>query len=375
MAGNQEQWWFNDQETAELIWCAAHLHHIVAPPLPKKPDQRENLTSTARVAPSLEESSQDIVTSPPVEVEVEPVESQIPVATYPPNSGQNSSSSEQRESSSEDRASPVRIPDPFPLPNPAEIGKALLPLAKRVPGLWASELDIEATVEKTAEANGLPTIEFRPPLERWFEVHLLVDRSPSMAFWDDFDLAEGVATLFRWQGFFRDVRVWQWETGTTEPRLFSGAQRIEREIGSLIAPHRNRLFVVLTDTLGKAWRSGSAFAALAFLGQKHPVTIAHIFPQYLWSRTSLIQAIQRPLVAPLPGCANSILKRGGESFIQGILIKQQDSGKSELEGAKSEQKKENSEILVESAEDLLRGFLLDASQKAQELARILAAVH
>ena len=358
MAVNQDQWWFNDkeipelndQETAELIWCAAYLHRIIAPPSPKKAKKRENLASSTRVAPSSEESSQNIVTSPPVEVE--PVESQIPVATYPQKSEQNSSSSELRESSSEDRASPVRIPDPFPLPNPAEIGKALLPLAKRVPGLWANELDIEATVEKTAEANGLPTIEFRPPLERWFEVHLLVDRSPSMAFWDD--LAEGVATLFRWQGFFPDVRVWQWETRTNKPRLFSGTKRIEREIGSLIAPHRNRLFVVLTDTLGKAWRSGSAFATLAFLGQKHSVTIAHIFPQYLWSRTTLSQAIQRTLVAPLPGCANSILKRGGrklrtkgdiyqfpifnllphhfatwanfivggeESFIQGVLIK------------------------------------------------------
>ena len=411
MADNQEQWWINDLETAELIWCAANLRHIVAPPLIKEEPQSTDLISSPIENIIGDNSTPDITTNPPVEVDS--VESPIPVSTHSQSSPQDSSSSKPKDSSSENRASGVRIPDPFPLPSPAEIGKALLPLAKRVAGLWANELDIEATVEKTAEANGLPIVEFRQPLERWFEIHLLVDRSPSMMLWDDFDLAQGVATLFRWQGFFRDVRVWQWDTSNSKARLFSGTERIDREIASLIAPHQNRLFIVLTDTLGKAWRSGCAFSALALLGKKHSVTIAHIFPHYLWQRTALAQAIQRPLIIKESGNlhlskrANSILQRGGrklrtqgeiyqfpilnlqpnhfatwanfivggrKGFIQGVLIKQNDLDRSELESSQTEQKSEQKEIAEESSVELLRGFLLDATPKAQELARILAAV-
>ena len=28
----KEKWWEDEREIAELIWCAAHLHHILAPP-------------------------------------------------------------------------------------------------------------------------------------------------------------------------------------------------------------------------------------------------------------------------------------------------------------------------------------------------------
>ena len=298
MSGNKHKWWGNERETAELIWCAAHLHRIFAPPS-SQDEERKKLSASARGLPA-ENYSEDVVKTPPdFAKEIEP---RIPLATHFQKSDRSSISPTKRDSSSSARASPIRIPDPFPLPKPASISKALLPLAKRVPGILANELDIDATVEQTAEANGLPIMAFRPPLERWFEVHLLVDRSSPMEFWGD--LAEGVATLFRWQGFFRDVRIWNFDTRTSEPRLFSGAERIEREIRSLIAPSRNRLFVVLTDTLGKAWHSGRAFAELAVLGEQHPVTIAHVFPPTLWQRTALHQAILRPLVALQSGCAN-----------------------------------------------------------------------
>ena len=392
MAGEKDQWWGDETEVAELIWCAAHLHRIIAPLSPKDVERPEDLRSPDGESPAgkpLESSAQ---TTPPTVEETEP---RTPIATYPKNSERPPASSEKKESSSSDRASSIRVPDPFPIPKPAEISKALLPLAKRVPGIWANELDIDATVEQIAKANGLPIMAFRPPLERWFEIHLLIDCSPSMAFWGD--LAEGVATLFRWQGFFRDVRIWQFDTLNSKPRLFSGAESIEREIRSLIAPGRNRLFVALTDTLGKAWHSGAAFAALAVLGEQHPVAIAHVFPQTLWQRTSLTRAIQRPLVAPQSGCPNSMLKVGarlhttaklyqfpifnlspnhfatwanflagsGGNSIQGVLIRQD---------TPTETKEDKLEPKEETPEHLLKEFLSDASPEARKLALVLAAV-
>ncbi|CCI21948.1 formylglycine-generating enzyme family protein [Microcystis aeruginosa] len=392
MEGKKAIWWEDEREMAELIWCAAYLDRIIAPWSIEQPEQSEATSSNDKEDNQSSGSGEE--TPPPGAIE-----STIPVA-YPENIDRPTQTYQKRDSVESDRSSPVRVPDPFPIPEPAAISKAILPLARRVPGLRADELDIEVTVERTAEAGGLPMLAFRPPLERWLEVHLLIDRSPPMEFWGD--LAGGMTTLFRWQGFFRDVRVWWFETGENEARLLSGAGQIERNPRSLVAPSGNRLFIVLTDTLGKAWRSGSAFATLAHLGKEHPVTIAHIFPQELWQRTALEGAILRPLIAPGPASANAILQVGerlrtkqilyrfpifnlspahfatwakfiagsGGNSIQGVLMGATTAGVNMSETGEEEAAAPE----TESPEELLRGFLIDASPLARELAKVLAAV-
>ncbi|NEO63940.1 MAG: serine/threonine-protein kinase pkn1, partial [Moorea sp. SIO4G2] len=392
MVSENNQWWQDDRQVAELIWCLAHLDRIVAPPLSqdiKPPEDVEDYHPES----STDNPSNDYPNIPPSGREK--AEQKIPIAANLKQPDHAPTSPQKPESSSNNYSSPIRVPDPFPLPKPREISKALLPLSKRVPGLLANELDIEATVEQTAEAYGLPMLAFRSPLERWFEVHLLIDCSPSMEFWGD--LAEGVATLFRWQGFFRDVRIWHFDTTEPTPQLFSGVDRIERDVRSLIAPGGHRLFIALTDTLGKAWYSGQAFEVLAQLGEQHPVSIAHVFPQTLWQRTGLDQAIQRPLIAREPESPNSMLQVGarlrttarlykfpifklsrnhfstwanfttgsGSNSIQGVLIRQ-DKPKTDTTNP--------TESVAETPEQLLRGFLANASPEARKLAEVLAAV-
>ncbi|MDB9411917.1 formylglycine-generating enzyme family protein [Microcystis aeruginosa] len=392
MEGKKAIWWEDEREMAELIWCAAYLDRIIAPWSIEQPEHSEANSSNDKEDNQSSGSGEE--TPPPGAIE-----STIPVV-HPENIDRPMQTPRKRDSVESDRSSPVRVPDPFPIPEPTAISKAILPLARRVPGLRADELDIEVTVERTAEAGGLPMLAFRPPLERWLEVHLLIDRSPPMEFWGD--LAGGMTTLFRWQGFFRDVRVWWFETGENEARLLSGAGQIERNPRSLVAPSGNRLFIVLTDTLGKAWRSGSAFATLADLGKEHPVTIAHIFPQELWQRTALEGAILRPLIAPGPASANAILQVGerlrtkqilyrfpifnlspahfatwakfiagsGGNSIQGVLMGATTAGVNMGETGEEEAAAPE----AESPEELLRGFLIDASPLARELAKVLAAV-
>ncbi|TRU33348.1 MAG: formylglycine-generating enzyme family protein [Microcystis aeruginosa Ma_MB_F_20061100_S20] len=392
MEGKKAIWWEDEREMAELIWCAAYLDRIIAPWSIEQSEQSESTSSNDKEDNQSSGSGEE--TPPPGAIE-----STIPVV-HPENIDRPTQTSQKRDSVESDRSSPVRVPDPFPIPEPAAISKAILPLARRVPGLRADELDIEVTVERTAEAGGLPMLAFRPPLERWLEVHLLIDRSPPMEFWGD--LAGGMTTLFRWQGFFRDVRVWWFQTGENEARLLSGAGQIERNPRSLVAPSGNRLFIVLTDTLGKAWRSGAAFATLADLGKEHPVTIAHIFPQQLWQRTALEGAILRPLIAPGPASANATLQVGerlrtkqilyrfpifnlspahfatwakfiagsGGNSIQGVLMGATTAGVNMGETGE----KEAAAPEAESPEELLRGFLIDASPLARELAKVLAVV-
>ena len=392
MEGKKPIWWEDEREMAELIWCAAYLDRIIAPWSLEQPEQSEATSSNDQ--DDNRSSGSGEKTPPPGAIE-----STTPIV-HPENIDRSTQPPPKRDSVESDRSSPVRVPDPFPIPEPAAISKAILPLARRVPGLRADELDIEVTVERTAEAGGLPMLAFRPPLERWLEVHLLIDRSPPMEFWGD--IAAGMTTLFRWQGFFRDVRVWWFQTGENEARLLSGAGQIERNPRSLVAPSGNRLFIVLTDTLGKAWRSGSAFATLAVLGKEHPVTIAHIFPQQLWQRTALEGAILRPLIALAPAAANATLQEGeklrtkqilyrfpifnlspahfatwakfiagsGGNSIQGVLIRSTTAGVDMGETGEEEAAATG----AESPEELLRGFLIDASPLARELAKVLAAV-
>jgi formylglycine-generating enzyme required for sulfatase activity len=391
MDGEKAIWWKDEREIAELIWCAAYLDRIIAP-RSVRPERQPEPTPSTDGGNNESADSGEGIPSP------KESDTSIPFA-YPEKFDRPTKTSPNRDLRESARSSPVRVPDPFPIPEPAAITKALLPLARRVPGARADELDIEATIERTAEAGGLPILVFRPPLERWFEVHLLIDRSPPMEFWGD--LAGGMATLFRWQGFFRDVRVWWFETGENEARLLSGAGQIERNARGLVASPGNRLFIVLTDTLGKAWRSGSAFATLAVLGKEHPVTIAHVFPRELWQRTALEGAILRPLIAPGPASPNALLQVGeklrtkqnlyrfpifnlspahfttwakfiagsGGNSIQGVLIR---STTAEVDGGETVEDTIDGE--TESPEELLKGFLLDASPVARELAKVLAAV-
>ena len=295
--------WGNEIETLELIWCAAHLHQIIAPPAPPSTEDEEN-TDSIKTASNISQS--DPASKSPTQPE-KAKKSEPSLSICVKTREIKHQSKQQSQSSEEGRSSPIKVPDPFPLPNPAEIGTALIPLAKLVQGQLANELDIDATVELTAQANGLLIPVYQPPWERWFDIQLFIDCSATMAFWGD--LADSVATLFRWQGILKDVRVWQFDTDLPNcPLVRSANGKTGIDIRSLLAPGQARLFVVVTDTLGKAWQSGRAFQELALLGEKHPVSIAHVYPQQLWKRTALQEAIQRPLVASKAGSNNSQLK-------------------------------------------------------------------
>jgi formylglycine-generating enzyme required for sulfatase activity len=380
----KEKWREDEREIAELIWCAAHLHHIITP----STVQEESVTPD-RGEFQGKEPEKDTLPTP------EDKDSRIPLATKSSNREEvKFSETHGQKLPSTSKASTVGVTTPFPLPKAGDISKALLPLARRIPGRLNDELDIDATVEQTAEANGLIIPILRAPLERCLEIHLLIDNSPSMEFWGD--LGEAVASLFRWQGCFRDVRVWKFVTKENEPQLLSGLN--ERDINSLISPGGHRLFIVLTDTMGKAWRSGKAFAVLSTLGEKHSVTLAHIFPQSLWERTVLERAITRPLIADGSECPNSKLEVGAKlrtpreslylfpifnlsanhfqtwaSFIagnlgnsiQGVLIRKEEP---------SEKEEINTENEPKDPKELLQEFQINASPEALELAKVLAAV-
>ncbi|MGK7913127.1 MAG: SAV_2336 N-terminal domain-related protein [Synechococcus sp.] len=397
MALEDAPWWNDEIEVADLMWCAAHLHHIWDSRLnPIDDGQMEANERPPYPGNTLGSRNRAQDELPPISA---PSRQETSIPLYP--KGQSDRSEADRKKLERNQpASLIRVPDPFPFPDAREIGQAIAPLARRIAGTLRTELNVEATAIATAEANGLLSPVWQGPRERWLELHLLVDRSPSMAFWGD--LSTDAADLFRWQGLFRDVRVWEFHTGDAAGAVLkSGGDAIEREVHSLHAPGHERIFLVLTDTLGRAWHSQKAFEWLGALGKVHPVHLAHIFPRQLWSSTALAAAILRPLKAPLAACANRKLQVEGRlpvednrmfrfpvfnlsdkhmgtwaqhvcayggNAIQGVLFEQEE------EDDEEESEDINSGQDVENERDALAYFWTYASNEAQELAKILAAL-
>ena len=396
MAEAENGWWRDEVEMADVIWCAAHLHLIVEPDAWKKPEEDEiedeetNLVSDERLKVNETDSTGQ---NTAVDLDVAKVYAKPPPSQAPPPKKVSDPSSKQP-------ASSVRAPKLFSFPDKREICRKAWPLAKRVPGRIKSELDINATVLQTAEAGGLPMPVLKAPLKRRFELHLMVDRSPSMEFWGE--LAADAVTLFRWLGVFRDVRVWELETGRSDfPKLLCGHGHIVRPWGSAISPGDNRLFVVLTDTVGKAWQSGEAFEFLGNLGASHPVHLLHLLPRSLWKRTALETTFLRPLNAPTAGSTNKNLKVEGrlratkrrrKLFCFPIFNLSADrehmdiwashlagSGGNAIQGVLFERRPVPPRAVVsgetmKDPERLLDYFWSEASQEAKDLAGILAAL-
>lgn len=237
-------------------------------------------------------------------------------------------------------ASAFDSPDTRAVPNLRLLARALRFLPRTVEDTTRPIVDEEATVELWAEKIALsadvplmPVL--RPQPVRWAELALVVDRSPTMYIWRE--VVEEITEMLRWQGAFRDVRLWEMETAaapaasSTEaplplPTLYSVASPLRggdvpgepRSYRELLSARQDRLVVVVTDALAPAWRDGRVFRLLHTLGRQAGVALWQVLPESLWDRTALgvprwLARSLRPaplnnqlLVAPRPGAASGL---------------------------------------------------------------------
>ena len=101
---------------------------------------------------------------------------------------------------------PIRVPGAPALKNALAIGRALRPLARRVPSSFAQVFDEAATVRRAADCDvWVPVL--RPAPARSFEMALVVDGAITMTAWHE-TLREFRRVLER-LGAFLDARVWR----------------------------------------------------------------------------------------------------------------------------------------------------------------------
>lgn len=189
-------------------------------------------------------------------------------------------------------ASPVAVASASALPNTLVLSRSLRPFSRRFPSRIRTEFDEEQTAEEFAR-HSRPIPRYRPSPERWFDVALVVEDTPSMAIWRR-SLQE-FRTLLERQGSFRDVRAWRLQPGG---KLLD-RQTVRRPAAVGDATGR-RLVLIVSDCVSADWQNG-AIASLALRwGRQTPVAIIQVLPPNMWVHTALGEA-SSTLRSPRPG--------------------------------------------------------------------------
>jgi hypothetical protein len=189
------------------------------------------------------------------------------------------------------------------LPHALALARALRPLRRAVQTYRELEFDELATVHLTAETRTLQPA-FSPVKDRWLDLALVFDQSPSMVVWES-TIAEMVALAGRLNAF-RDVRVWRMrpDTDGRTPVLSGGATDARRDPRELLDPRGRRLILMFSDCISAIWESTEIRRWLDLWGRREPVAIVQPLPQRLWHRC-------RPRLHPValhprtPGAPNS----------------------------------------------------------------------
>ncbi|MFD5325723.1 NaeI family type II restriction endonuclease [Streptomyces sp. NPDC127092] len=169
----------------------------------------------------------------------------------------------------------VAAPHTGGLPRALELTRALRPWKRRWPEGRGRTLDIDATVDGYARSGELlPVLKAAP--ERWFDLVLVVDRSPGMRVWAE-TVTEFTTVLDR-LGAFRTLQVTD---------LTFDAAGEPRAPGPLRAADGRRLVVVISDCMAGAWRRPEVWHLLRQWAGAQPTALLNPLPTKLWRHGGL----------------------------------------------------------------------------------------
>ncbi|MET9480269.1 NaeI family type II restriction endonuclease [Streptomyces sp. NPDC006638] len=189
------------------------------------------------------------------------------------------------------------------LPESLEVTRALRPWKRPWREGRRQALDIDATVDAYARSGELIPA-FTPAPERWFDLVLVVDRSPAMRVWRE-TITDFTAVLDR-LGAFRTLQVRDLTfDGYHRPEL-RGAQGALTSYGQLRSPDARRLVVVVSDCAAPAWREAAVWRLVREWSLTTPVALLDPLPVKLWRGTGLNLPTVR-VGAGAPGAPNTHL--------------------------------------------------------------------
>ncbi|MEU7015960.1 NaeI family type II restriction endonuclease [Streptomyces sp. NPDC046385] len=254
---------------AEALWLAAHMAgdraattaRSAPPPAPSTADRAEP-PSLPDTPPRPQEPAPSPVPRPPGP-DGRPAPDLRTLHERLPGSG------------SHVRGHAVGAPRAAGLPHALELTRALRPWKRRWPRGRHAELDIDATVDGYARSGELIPVLAAAP-ERWFDLALVVDRSPGMRVWRE-TIAEFTAVLDR-LGAFRTLQVTDLAFDDSGEPLVPGQLR---------SSDGRRLVVVVSDCMADAWRRPEVWHLLREWAGATPTAVLNPLPTRLWRRGGL----------------------------------------------------------------------------------------
>ncbi|WP_439656084.1 FxSxx-COOH system tetratricopeptide repeat protein [Lentzea sp. HUAS TT2] len=275
-------------EVADIVWLAAAMRGET-PESPEPVLGDSDPPDPVKPVPAEAVSEEQPLHAPPSPAEPEQVpfaesedvaEPEDVAETPPPLRGRD-----EEESGEPQPAAPVR---PV-LPDMLECFRALRPLKREVASTrdGATVLDEVATAEQVARTGTWWPIT-RSSAERWLDLTVVVDDSPSLSLWR----AEVVAfmeMLGRLGAFrtiqFRLVGTVRTEDGTEVPVLRGGTPDAPaRDPAEVLDVSGRRVMLLMTVGIGGVWKPGVLSPLLARWARSMPVSILHLLPQRLWGR-------------------------------------------------------------------------------------------
>ncbi|WP_406435779.1 TIR-like protein FxsC [Streptomyces sp. NBC_00631] len=196
----------------------------------------------------------------------------------------------------------VAVPQAAALPLALETGRAVRPWKRRWPRGRRLVLDIDATVDGYARSGELLPV-FGPEPERWFDVTVVVDRSPAMRVWQE--TVTAFAAVLDRLGAFRTLQMCDLLLTDSGPEL-SDRQAEPMSHGRLRSADGRRLVIVVSDCAAAGWRDGAVWRLLREWATSTPVALLNPLPVKLWRRTGLDLPTVRVFSAT-PGAVNARL--------------------------------------------------------------------
>lgn len=153
---------------------------------------------------------------------------------------------------------------------------------------------------------------FKPTLEPWLDLELVIDESISMQIWRQ--TIKELEKLLKNYGIFRDVRVWGLMTDDNQPIQIrrgigaSSKNQSPRSPKELIDPSGRRLVLVVSDCVSSdLWRSGKVTPVLELWAKQGSMAIIQMLPKWMWKRTALGKSSEVRLQGLNPGVFNQNL--------------------------------------------------------------------
>ncbi len=205
----------------------------------------------------------------------------------------------------------------FAVDNPSDLGsslslaRALKPLLRRIPTQdRPSILDEEGTVENFAATDKkILAPVFKPTLEPWLELALIVERSSSMDIWHQ--TLVDLNTVLQHYGIFGNVQVWQLAPRENNLVVYKGLNKINSRVShpkELLNPNGRRIILVVSDCVPSYWQDGRIFPLLELWSKSSPLAILQMLPEWLWLKTGLGLGAKVTFASDEPGVINNRLK-------------------------------------------------------------------